>query len=817
MNGWSAVATYPVLPALYVALLAGGLLAGLRIGYGERVPWRVVVLVAALLAALFAPVLVGDAILLPLDTLRYHIPFEDLRPSDPPAIALQRDLVHQIAPWELEVKRVLRQGGWPLWNEHQGAGMPLLADPQAQAFEPLVLAAYPFSVWTGFGVTGALKVLVSFVFTFVLFRRLDLGEAAAALGASLFAMGGFIMLWLGWPIASCAAFVPVAVYAVVRCADRGCRRDFALLTLALLSLLLGGHPETIVFALVLIGAFVLDRCRLVPARRWWWLTKVALCGAAALCLAAPVLAPTAVYLPTTERAAIVQMALPPLPIGEFASQLLDPVILDRWWTRSVDRLVPIVAPNAFGDQVIRYWGEGNYIQDSAVFCGTLAIALAASGGLGFRRRSRFPHERLSGALLIASGLILVQPPGLDRLTLRLPLIGPTATHQHQRVQLIVGFALAFLAACQFERWRRGEVRRWAVGLGCAIAAGLVLVAYLGNPNPDTGRPWDWRLHWMWIQLGCLLAATLVLLVPRIFGRSERGRARAAGALVGVAAIELLWFFVPANPPNPVRLAYPQVPSVRYLERNAAPSDRIVGAFTALPANFSVVYGLTDVRSDNPATPWAYDLVTQILNQGALEPRFAHLGHSILDLLGVRYVIGQPGAGFEFPRRYMGEDAWIWERPHPLPRLFLPERAQMLRSEDWRRWLNENPDFLLRSLVEPTGDQHRRWHAERPLESRLDLQLLTGTRVAAHGHLAEMRLMASGIYQDGSWRVLANGEALETPKVNGAFVGAWLEAGELQVEALYRPAEFVAGSLMAALALAAAAAWWTGPPRRRVLS
>jgi hypothetical protein len=55
--------------------------------------------------------------------------------------------------------------------------------------------------------------------------------------------------------------------------------------------------------------------------------------------------------------------------------------------------------------------------------------------------------------------------------------------------------------------------------------------------------------------------------------------------------------------------------------------------------------------------------------------------------------------------------------------------------------------------------------------------------------------------------------------NGAFAGAWLPAGELRVELLYRPAPFWLGCLVSGLALAFALTLATPRPFRpsRVVS
>jgi hypothetical protein len=819
MTGWSAVHSLTPLPALYVILAAGSLALALRRWY-DPVPPRILLLFLGYVASLLAPVLAGDGVLLPLDNLRIHPPYESLTPSNPPGVALQRDLVHQIAPWALEVKRALRDGRWPLWSSHQGAGTPLMADPQAQAFQPLVVLAYPFSIWTAAGVTAALKVLVALVFMFLLLRRQGLGEAPAAAGATAFGLCGFVLLWLGWPLATAAALLPAVVYAVVRCDQVGGRRDFLLLALASAALLLSGHPETLLYEAVFAGLFLLDRCRARGWRRGGFelLGRGAAAALVAAALVAPVLAPTLAFLPTTGRSAVVKAAFGPVPAADLWRNLQRPETRAFWHRRASQRLLPVAAPRAFGDQFTLYWGDNNAIQDTGEFAGSITLMLALTGlGTLWPRARRGPQERLLWVVLLGSLALLAQPPGMEHLTSRLPVAGMTAAHKQSRIQVLVAFCLCYLAACQLERWGRGEVRRRNVALAFAAVLAVIAGGYLANRNPDwpPGDLLDFRAGWMFWQLTVLATGAAWLLLPGGGARPSRPLwlarlARLAPwAVTAAIAAELLVLFAPANPPNDRRLAFPRPPAVRFLQAHLG-NDRFAGAADALPANFGQVYGLADARVDNPSVPLPYQQVTALVDKGGMEPRFSRFSHPLYDFLGVRYVIVRAGVRLPLERAYAGSDAWVWERPDPLPRLFLPARVQMDRG-GWFEWLEGNPDYGLRALADPSWQVDRPWRAREPDASTLRIDRISPAEVRATAVLAEPRLLAASIYQDGGWRILAGGQPVPGVRVNHAFVGAWLPGGTQAVDLLYRPAPMILGCLLAALGIAAAIAWWAPPP------
>ena len=72
------------------------------------------------------------------------------------------------------------------------------------------------------------------------------------------------------------------------------------------------------------------------------------------------------------------------------------------------------------------------------------------------------------------------------------------------------------------------------------------------------------------------------------------------------------------------------------------------------------------------------------------------------------------------------------------------------------------------------------------------------RVTAKVHGAG--LLRSSIYQDGGWRVLADGRSVPTVRTDEPFVAAQIPRGVRSVELVYRPPGFIMGMTLAALAL-----------------
>jgi hypothetical protein len=487
------------------------------------------------------------------------------------------------------------------------------------------------------------------------------------------------------------------------------------------------------------------------------------------------------------------------------------------------RLLPIAAPNAYGNNRFGpYWGNDNINEDAAGFGGGAALlaALLAAGPLRapYRRRRQ---ERLFLGVAVVCLLVVARPPGMLHLVAALPLLGKSATFQH-RLVLPLLLALAYLAACTLERWRQEGLRRLPLALTATGLLALVAWAYLkaGAPADPTALA-GLRRQWLWGQLAVIAAAAL-LLGWRRFGRPP-SRAQGLVFLLFIALLggELLWLHRPANPGMSRRFYWPTTPAVSFLTHSIRPGDgfRMAALGNAFQPNGAALYNLADARYTNPLQPWNASVVLRPLVDSIdqVNDLYYPPEHPLYGFLGVRYLLVTAGTALPAPWRIVFTDpsAWIYERPDPLARLFLPPAAERLPGYPWPRWMRGRKEYASAVLLRGRVGEPAFWGAlpeKTPAgPSRLEIREIRSAHLAAVAHLAQPRLLASSQYQDGGWKLLVDRRPHPTVVADGPFLAAWLPAGEHRLDLLYRPRTFLPGCLLAALALVAAALWWVPRP------
>lgn len=704
----------PALPVL-VALGLAGLLWGLA-GRPRRelgLAWGALALAGI---ALLAPALsLPTGIPSPAAALAGLPPWQTA--GTPGGNPLLRDVTFQIQPWLLFLRHELRAGRLPFWNPYQFAGAPFWANGQSAPLFPLHLLFVVLPLQLGFVLLPWLRLVTAGCGVWGLGRELGLSPPAALLAALTFALSGMLVSFLLFPMGNALALVPWVLWAVERIA--GGRGGWAALGLAAGLQLLAGHPETAVHTALLSALYLLVR----GAGFRVWLRLVA-GWAVAGCLAAVQLLPLALILFETSRWRhfIAARRYPP-----FSLLLEQPLRL--------------VLPQLYGHPADgTWWGPFNY-SATAVYAGALALPLAAAG----LARCRGDRRWLAVAVLLAFSFVAAyQWPGMRDLLAALPIVGRAV---HHRLIFGVELGLALLAGAGCDRWLEGRGR----GLLGGAAAVLLLLAAAWMLHAG-----DWSARRLTTgQLAWTAGSMVVALLLALSLRLPRERRWAVWPLLpAVALCDLCLAHGAINPGLPLARLYPETPAVRFLQGR---EGRVAGIGQALRPNATMVYGLRDVRGDDPVKLERYEAVYRTF--APADPVYfrpiERWDAPWLDRLGVRWVVAGPTeppplATWRLSSVY--KDGRIYERPGALPLV---------------RW-------------EPEGDAAVRVVRSRPGLWEIDWR-------AAHPGL----LVVAETWDRG-WRA-ESGQSVEP--VDGALLGLRLGPGSGRVTLRYRPSGLLAGAVL----------------------
>jgi hypothetical protein len=764
--------------------------------------------IVALQCILFGPSLLGQRILLPLDSLarpNVYLPREPgaAEPqSQDPALS---DLVLQFEADRRFAARELAAGRFPLWTPYQYGGVPFIWPkyspfflPTAWMQEPLLLA------WT-----QLLAALVTGIGMYLFLRRaLGTGFWPAALVAWCQPLSGFFTMWLGFPTCAPAYWLPWLLLAV----DRTIRFPSLLRAVALAGVTalvwVSGHIDVAGQVLGVAGLYALW-CLLDVHRRQ--LLRVPALRAACLltlgwtlgsALAAPHVLPIVEYARTgyrvTQRAEGLEER-PPVGLSALPQLLLPDVY------GSTER----------GGLLLRADVGGNLLESPvAGYAGLLATALVAPLAF-FSRRHRSVNGFWLFLAIFGMGWCLAVP-GLVEL-LRLPGL---RLMSHNRLVFATSFALLALAGTGLEALRCGQVRwRRVLWIPAGVLAGLLvwsLVSAFAPPEPLASeieneiraggtRGWvrtpedvvalrGWFTgHYLAAAFWCALGVAGWLAI-----RSRRVAPRVLASLFGALMLaDLFWFSWGRSPQSERALDFPAIPALTELAQ--AEPGRVIG-YGALPAKLAQAIGLRDPRgydsvdpgrwtqllkrTADPRAPFSPYAVTQFLMpriRFAPPDRLAM--HPILDMLNVRYLIFRGTPPAEVRPHFQSPDYWIIENRRALPRVFVPRRVEF------------QPDAAVAlkhvgsGRFDPRALAYVESEVSLPEDANGEAAILdeTPSRIRVEARMQTPGLLVQSDTWDPGWRAYLGERALPILRTNTALRGVVLPAGVSQVEFRYEPA------------------------------
>ena len=748
---------------------------------GRKLRWEAVALGWALPLLLLLPWLDGRHVLAPTGVLLTVLPG-----TSPSAAARDphgelNDVPYCIIPWELEVRHALSEGRLPFWSDLVDGGNSPWSNPQAQPLSPVAMLARALPIQHHLLACLALKLLVAFQGAWVLCRLLGARRGAAAVGGASFALGGAILGWSLFPHSTVAAWAPWVVAGVIAAMRRPRPASLVALSLATAALLLAGQPEMAAFAIglaVFAGLWLARRRRIVRG-----VVAAALAGALGAALAAPHLVPFTMRAQHSLRAGERLVGgLPSVESGRGARGWF----VEEGWQIFPGPFSPLVYGEPYGPT---FGGPWAWPIGLSAYTGLVALALAAAA-LGKRRR------RVAAPFLIAWALALVLTSRfvpIEQLLFRIP---PLRVPEFSRLLPFGCLGLAVAAALGIEELRHARRPRALAWLACAA----LVPALLLTPR--------WEI--VVLVAGAVAGAWLLAL--------RRARAGVA-VLAAVVLLDLVPWGRPQLPAADPASFYPKTATMRAIKRQTRGGPwRAVAEDLLVYPSLLTVYDVAELRTHNPLAP--REQLTVLQRAFGFAPgsayevyfsRFGNVEHPLLDFLNVRVVISNPYLSEKHRlKRVFGPDErafLVLRNPNALPRWFLATGAEAVPRSKVLDWIGGMRDARRVALVaEETGGwlpAAQPWQAEavRPLGGHMgDLELGVGG--------AGERLLATSLPGPRGWSARgADGVALQTLTVNGAFVGVRVPPRVARVRLRYLPPglwQGVAAAVLGALGLAATA-------------
>ena len=778
-------------------------------------------------ALLYGPSLIGRKILLPLDILAKQGVYLPQTPEVKQVVARQfllTDLVYLVEPTRWFVTSEIHAGRFPMWENYQYAGAPLVwpvFSPfllfESCTFSPVIIAwgQLLMAVVAGFG-------------AYLFFRRvLEVGFWPAAIAAWCYPLTGFFIFWQNYPLCACVPWLPWLLWAVHATLRGGGAVAASGLSVATWLTTVSGNLDVAGQMLLISGLYALwclwnpD----LPFRREAGRTVGFLVAgwSLGLMLAAPYVLPTVEYGKASMR--VVQRSQ-----GAEERAPVGPVILPL-----------VVAPDVYGTNEKGSFplfpeGCGNQLESPATgYVGLVATLLLAPLAWCSRR-----HRPLNifWCLLAFLGLSWsLNVPGVVDV-LRLPVLNLMS---HNRLVFATSFALLALAATGLDVVSRGEAR-WHPGFWVPVGLLLLLAVWctlrIGSVPPVVGakiealineggrfgpkydladiRPiQSWFVRaFVTVDILCGLG-----LLGWIVCRIKRSRPAWLLCLFGFFMVgDLVWFAWGRNPQCDPAFYFPRLPVLQDVARSAP--GRIL-CFGCLPASLAYSHGLNDIRGYDGADPKrlvelvlstanlrVQSGVTSYAKTGTLVPRI-HLSPAgrltlppVLNMLGVRYVVfqGEPPGG----ARPVFQSFYYWALTNPavLPRAFVPQRVVTIPDEVAQKIMVTDTNFdprVVACVQEPV---------DLPADCRGSAEIIEDfpNRVTVSVQMETPGLLVLADTWDKGWHARLNGKPVPILHANYAIRGVVVPEGKSTLEFWYLPDSLVLGAGLALLAVVILVGW-----------
>jgi len=786
---------------------------------------RAAIVAAGIIAGqclLHGSALVGQTLLLPLDLL--SVPGSYLPRSDATAGLVPRDYAQgdQVLWHELSRRFTaaeVRAGRWPLWSAYAYAGAPAFG-VQCSVFQ------WPYVVWPSPFLLAWIALAVALVAGAGAYRfsRTVLGTTfwPAVVAAWVYPLTGFFVVWQEHVLPHTAAFLPWIVWGVDRVYRKPARWGgpaVAACTYALIA----GALDVAGQALLVSGLYAVSQGIRLSIRGESGAAVRGMMTVAAGWILGFML--TAIWL---------------LPFGEYAG--MGARVQDR--AAGARERPPIgimearllLAPDVQGRSrpgSLFIGASGNAPESAATgYAGLIGLCLLAP--LAILDRQRRGHVIFWTCLAVAGMAWPLDLPGFVSL-----YNGPVLRLlSFNRFVFVTGFAIVALAAIGLDvlirrlvapSWRFAGPAVAMVALTAAFAAGswsppepigsqLEAAVRNGADVPGVATLADAAAVRGWFQRAFAAAALTSGLAT--CGWTALATGTLAPRLLAIVAagawlLELVLFALPYPLVSDPKWYYPPIPT---LERVAAAAPGRVLGVSCLPPRLGERFGLRDIRGYDAVDPALLcDLLAGVTSELSSSPDYARTQYfvprmtrdsdgrprlpGVLDMLEVRYLIFRRPPAAITSWKFVGDDYWVWENPHALPRPFIPKRVlpSPPRQELLARLAADRFDAAAESFVEADL-------TFEDVSGTAGIVSETPQEIVMEAEMETPGLVVLADLWHPGWVAEADGIPVPVLRVNHAIRGVALPPGRTTLVMRYDPRSFRIGRAVSLLGLAALGLW-----------
>jgi hypothetical protein len=360
-----------------------------------------------------------------------------------------------------------QSGHYPLWQPWTFSGMPTV-----EAFSYLSGLYLPNQLFGLLHLDPIYIQLLHLVFAgmggFVLARRLGLGSIAAFLAGSAFMLNPYMTAMLAYGHGSqlmTAAYMPWALWAALRLAERGTLADAGLLALVLGLQLQRAHVQIAWYSWMLVAPLLAVKI-LVEKREGG--SKIKSGGLALAALSLGVAIALQVYLPA--------LGYLPFSARSGAGDAAEAYRYATLWSMHPAELLTYLLPGAFGFGGVSYWGFMPFT-DFPHYAGLVVLGLAIAGVVAGRKKPvvLFLAAMTLLALLLSFGNFF--SPVYDLFYHFAPKF--SSFRVPSMVLIVVALCLALLAGYGLQAWldkplaESSPLLKWG-GIAVGVAAVLFL-------------------------------------------------------------------------------------------------------------------------------------------------------------------------------------------------------------------------------------------------------------------------------------------------------------------------------------------------------